>query len=148
MSRLSTPASREGGKRWYCGPFAFAAITGAGFEEARRKINEARNLPANRGITGVGNRTMIKALRGEGLSIVTDYRRTNSDTKHTLNSWLKSMSRHDRGVYLVEVTGHWITVEGRSLVIDNHTKHPVSAFTAPWQRKQVHVAYQIMGLTR
>lgn len=141
--KLYTPEKREKGKRWYCGPFAFAAITGYTFEDTRAALNSVRGMPANTGVMGTSTGTMLQALRDAGFNpqLVSKY--IFKDLTRTLNQWLKEQDKADESIYLVEVTDHWIVVQGRSKMIDNHTGHPVAAFAGPWQRKQVKEVYRI-----
>jgi hypothetical protein len=146
MMLLHTPPQREKG-RWYCGPFAYAAITGASFEESRRRINHARGMKENTGITGLSTDTLLAALKQAGKRIQLHYKAVDTlDRKygHTLNSYLKTLKNDpDHSVLLVLLTDHFVVLQKNTWFIDNHTKHPVGAFMAPGQRKQVKAVYRI-----
>jgi len=149
MNDLHTPPARERGKTWYCGPFAFAAITGNSFVESRARLNRARlnranDRPENRGIRGCSDWTLTCALNSSGYHPSLFYRTPSGGVdRKNLNQWLKTLSRDDDSIYLVLLTGHWIVVKGRSVMIDNHTSRPVPVFMGPWQRKTVKKVYVI-----
>lgn len=138
--QLHVPAKREKG-RWYCGPFALAAITGMSFEEVRAAINIQKGRSnLNQGILGTSNAQMVNALGDAGYKVIKVFNR--ADDKLTFSQWQKQWGIDASKVYLIELTGHWVTVQG-GYFIDNHTQHKVHLAYAPWKRKRVKTVYQI-----
>ena len=136
--KLHTPQKRESFNRWYCGSFAFSAITGKSFEETRSRINWVRGVRETQGITGLREDVLIEALSKAGYSSQCIYAsHKGCEDNKNLNQWLKTLDKNDNNIYLVIVTGHYVVTQGRQLLIDNHTEYPVQAFMAPWQKKRV-----------
>ena len=142
--KMHTPDPRPGKRRWYCGPFAFAAITGHDFENTRAYINAAKGRSENTGVMGTSDSEMRRALILAGYDLKLHYKAVGEYSKRTLNTWMKELNKDDDSLYLVEVTGHWIVLQGRSKMIDNHTEWPVAAFAGPWQRKQIKQAFRVV----
>lgn len=141
--KLHTPKQRGKGKRWYCGPFAFAAITGYSFEDTREVLNWNMGRPHNTGICGIENGTMLKALNAEGFK--PSLREDLSYTRETFAQWLKRFDRLKSAVYLLELTSHYVLVQD-DWFIDNHSKHKVHISQAPWKRKRVLKVWKITDL--
>lgn len=134
----------EKGRRWYCGPFAFSAITGHRFEETRRRLNMARGKPANRGITGFPVNSLLFALRESGYKAIEVENNNSLPTREqpTFGEWVDLNGVYPNEVYLVLVTGHYILVDS-GYVLDNHTNHRVHAAYAPHRKKRVKRAWRI-----
>lgn len=134
---LNKPRRKDGSDRMYCGPAALCAITGSTYEEVRESINvDVRNRPHNRGVLAMHGFELIRVLKNRGYF--------TSEVNHNfvyeplnLNQYLKQRPYFEKNnVLLIELTSHFVTVKGDSLV-DNHTKIPVHIAIAPWKRAKV-----------
>lgn len=139
--KLSIPKQRDKG-RWYCGPFAIAAITGESFTEVRAVANRVVKRPDNKGITGMSEWRLCKTLQELGFWTKLNFKWLDNPgaKKIVFKEWLKK--ERDNSFYLVVLTGHFVVVKGDQF-IDNHSKHPVHVNFAPWQRKQVYEVYRV-----
>ena len=140
--KINIPKQREAGKRWYCGPFALAAITGKGFTEVRTLVHTLSGRKITQGITGMSEYRICQALNESGYWTRLAYKWHNKDyqKKITFKEWLRR--DRDDSFYLVVLTDHYVVVKGNQF-IDNHSKHIVGVNYAPWQRKRVLEAYRV-----
>jgi len=139
---LHIPSKRNGRKRWYCGPFAIAAITGCSFEQAREWANLAKGREnLNTGICSMTDGQVRDALGMAGYTAVISHW-NRGEKKLTFKEFLK-LPRGPDDVHLVSLTDHFVTVQG-NYFIDNHTGHRVLVDYAPWQRKRVRIAWGVI----
>lgn len=130
---LNKISRRDGGHKMYCGPAALCAITGKHYEDVRTVVNRVRGRKHNQGITGMGNREMIKALNKMSYIALV----TKVQDNPTLSKFLRERDDElKKQTLLIEVTGHYVTVKGDTL-IDNFTVCPVHIAIAPHKRTRV-----------
>jgi len=148
--KLHSPKRADGTRDMYCGPAALCAISGWTYEEVRSEVNGVRRRKYNQGITGMHNHEMKKALWSMGFVMeqVNCYRLYDENNKQfTLNQFLKPRPKSDKTrTMLINVTGHYVTVQGDKLV-DNHTGNPVHIAIAPWKRKKVQQVWFVRPRT-
>lgn len=138
--KLHIPTKRPGKKRWYCGPFAIAAITGCSFNQAREWANKAklRDNP-NQGVCAMTDNQVRDALCMAGFTSIIAY--WPRGDRPTFRDFLK-LPRAEGSILLVSLTDHFVTIQD-SQFIDNHTEHKVHVNYAPWQRKRVRIAWEV-----
>ncbi|HKV44611.1 MAG TPA: hypothetical protein VJT32_08060 [bacterium] len=124
----------------FCGPAALAAITGIHVDDAAYTL---RKVSGKRFIKGIGTRHMLAAIERLGhraqpmkLGLTYGY----PTLTQALAGVLKGRPSDAR--YLVLITGHYVTIQGRRLV-DN--KHPegIALTACPYRRKRVKGVWQI-----
>ena len=123
----------------WCGPAALATISGQPTsvvrEAIRQHVRERNGKPAV--IKGLNWTPLIAAARTLGYELKF---RSIPGKRPTLAQWLRQNREHYRDTpYIVNVTGHYVTVCGRSF-IDNKTGKTVPLSQAPGRRCRV-VAY-------
>lgn len=127
----------------FCGPAALSALTGRHVDETARLL---RLVSGKRAIKGIQARYMLEALKRLGYKAESLVAVTRAWHKPTLTQLLAGelKGRKAGARYLVIITGHYITIEGRRLV-DN--KHPAGvALTAcPYRRRRVRAVWLITG---
>lgn len=136
--KLLVPPARAGNKRWYCGPYVMAAITGESFETIRRAINYQKQRPETTGVCSVMPWQLQDALYELGwkASLV------HTPEKLKLKDLLKAEVLDPRCMYIIWITGHYIAVQGEDF-IDTFTTHKVNKAYAPRQGKIVKEVYRI-----
>lgn len=149
--KFKTPPSRGKGKRYYCGPFAICAITGKPYETSvKPAINDYRNRPLHLGILGMTNGQVQGVLRQYGYWLDREFLHTNKYDREdydgkvpTLAHWMRKRKGYQlKSLYLVEVTHHYVLVQGRKF-IDNHTEKPVFIRQAPHRRARVRRVWEV-----
>lgn len=136
-------AVREDGKRTYCGPAAYMALTGRSYESARRCINRVRGCKDNTGITGLRMLHLQRALERAGKTVKKGrvfYRKLGFPT---LKQWIDSRSKEERDSVCLVLTSTHFQVVYRNQFIDNHTKVPVKVDDAPGKRQRVQSVFYI-----
>jgi hypothetical protein len=131
------PAKRK--KSWYCGPHAFAVLTGCSFESTRTRLNDMANRRLNAGICGYATDNLVRALKAGpfGLRVTEAYEHM---TGYTV---FKDFEKYyPEGTYLIELTNHFVVVSD-GWFIDNHSKGKVHMAFAPWKRKRVKRVFRV-----
>ena len=128
--------------RWYCGPHALAVMTGADFESVRSAINAARRLPHDTGVRGVSYDVMEIAAKRLGKELVPKPFFKGCTLKEWLNGKHSSVKRRPGSLYLVAVTGHYVTVID-DWFIDHHTRGKVDVAFAPRLRAKVKAVWRV-----
>lgn len=122
--------------RW-CGPYAVSHLLGCCTGEAAARL---RRVSGRRQITGIAPRYVLSVLRGAGLFPVDvwNFRHLGATDRPTLAQFLKGKRG---GLYLVNVTGHYIVVNGWH-IFDN--SHPKGVKRRKWRkrRKRVKAAWR------
>ena len=131
---LHVPAS---GNRWYCGPHAFATLTGCNFKSTRTRLNDMSNRPLNAGIRGYATNDLVSALRSGPFGLRVN--EMHNRGKITFKDFEKT---YPEGTYLIELTMHFVIVSD-GWFIDNHSKGWVHMAFAPWKRKRVKRVFRI-----
>jgi hypothetical protein len=127
----------DGKHRWYCGPFAFATLTGCNFESTRRRLNDMANRPLNAGIRGYKTNNLVKALNAGPFGLRVTEVPVLGKTR------FKEFEKiYGEGTFLLELTQHFVLVKD-GLFIDNHTKHWVGIDFAPWKMKLVKRVFRV-----
>ena len=141
MTKLLNPPSREKGKRWYCGPFVIAAVTGFSFEPIRSALNRAKGRPISRGVCSVQTQELRKAFKELGWDSTVTYHHAENP-KMRLKDFMKSLDPDDTDIYVVYITGHYVAVQG-DIFIDTYSKHKVSTVYSPQAGKTVKQVYRM-----
>jgi hypothetical protein len=123
----------------FCGPAALAALAGIHVDEAARML---RLVSGKTAIFGVGHRHKLAALERLGYRVEHVLANSLDDRRAgrtpTLTQALAGALRGRQSTqrYLVLITGHYVTIQGRKLV-DN--KHPegIALSTCPYRRRRV-----------
>lgn len=144
------PAPRTNNRRFYCGPFAICAITGAEHDEVRAKINAERQRRPNTPVTGTFPGELRSVLRTYGYLLDQEwdfrsaYDRSDFGGKApTFAAWLRQRKGDSlKTLYFVQLNGHYVVVKGRKM-IDNHTKTPVFIRQAPHRRRRVVQVWEV-----
>lgn len=126
----------------WCGPAALAAITGRPTSEV---VAAAKKISGKRRIKGMSNWLLKKTADALGFHLEAKYPNDATYLKYLHKPTLARWARENKALFadkpvIVNVTGHYVTVHGRSL-IDNQTKKVVSLKRAPHRRCRVHVAF-------
>lgn len=117
----------------FCGPAALAALTGAHVDDAAQAL---RIATGKRAIKGVRNVEMLKAfalLGHRAVPIPTDKIHLLT-LAGVLRTTLASRGSYQR--FLINVTGHYVAVQGRKLW-DN--KNPEGVFLGAYNHRRVRV---------
>jgi hypothetical protein len=134
----------------WCGPAALAAISGKPASHCVLAIRHSLN-PAyyHKPVKGVSNTILIRAAEKLGFSMTKCFEQINYAKGLILKfNQLPTLARFcrehrellRRETILINITGHYVVVSGRSF-IDNHTGKPVSLASAPHRRCRVQNAW-------
>lgn len=134
-------------KRWYCGPFSIAAITGHSFENIRSMINHVRRRPANTGIMGMYAEELERVFSNFGYTMFTAYQFHNEHWKDrpTFSQWRR---RHIKGAkgkneaYIVQFRKHFAVVLGDHF-IDTKSGQKVRLEFAPYQMSRIVAVHKV-----
>lgn len=132
----------------WCGIAALATVSGRPTSECREAILAARSkrdghYSASIRVTGIHNWELRNAALLLGIN-TRGIAAFNGPMKQrpTLGQYLRSRDAEARAnVLIICVTGHYVTVKGRSFV-DNHTKEVTPIKEAPFMRKRVETVWQ------
>lgn len=134
------------GSNSYCGPAALAYITRTDPDTAAYRFRKASGKRAIRGVT---NRLMLTVLADLGVRFtyavpisLSRYnpRLFNRVGTGTLKQWW--LSTETEGLYLINITGHYIVLDGWR-VFDNMHRNGISVHTCPYLRRRVKAAWRI-----
>jgi len=99
--------------RVYCGPGAIIAITGKPLPEVRSAINSVRGMKDNQGVTRLSLTHFKASLDTLGIK----YEFVPCTERTTLSTLVSRILKKDVR-YIVNITGHWVTVLN-GFLIDN-----------------------------
>lgn len=134
------------GRNRYCGPGALAILLGIDTDNAAARL---RAITGQRAIYGAHTVDMVQALRGakEGVTVegvAAAGLVIGSTRKPTLAQLAACL---DPGVYLVNITGHFVvlrkTADGVD-VADNHTVYPMPLAKFRRLRSRVKSAWKVV----
>lgn len=120
----------------YCGPAALMAVTGKRLPEVRAVVNEIRGRVPNKGIMGMKNVEMEKALRVLGVA----FRYHEDKPKRQLRHLIPDLDSDVR--YVINVTGHYVSYYN-GVIIDNHYRFGTTIDECRWAGKRVKVYWRI-----
>ena len=140
--KLHIPKKISPGKRWYCGPHAFAVITGNDFETTRWKLNTENGRAPTAGIRGYPTHNLCLALKREGYRVSKQFFKPRPGSRVKFKEWIKNYHPDTDAFYLLELTQHFVVVKG-GLFIDNHSGHAVSTVLCPHLQKNVKQVFEV-----
>ena len=149
------PVINDTGRRFYCGPAIIASITGLPISKVEAEIREYRNRTSRRRrpyehkamISGMQNHEVEAVLGALGLQLVRRFVFKEYGRRPTLNELVGDGWFEGRGPHLVQVTGHYVGVHGRTFIDTFTDGKPVSVSEMPGKRKRVSTTYEITPLT-
>ena len=124
------------GMNKYCGPAVLSILTGKSTDECARIIG---SINGKYNITGVTTRDLLSAGNRLGF----DFEQV--EVANTLFGTLNRLAHRD-GVYIVVVTGHFVTVQVNNsniMLCDNHTKQPMPAAASARMMMKCESAYLV-----
>lgn len=152
----------------YCGPIAVAAITGLPLSQvldAFRDVKhprwrwESKRKPPIKGTSTFDVRAVLGKLgyltmpvelmarnpKRVGVQVMPDgSHRIVSLEFPTLAGFLRERTREQRAAtLLIEVTKHWVVVQGRKFIDTKTRGQPVNTGDAPGRRKRVRAAWRV-----
>lgn len=131
------------GTRLWCGPAAISAVTGLPTSVIRDAVQLIRQ--DRRPVQGMNRHLLIKTLAHLGFGAEhfwADYWFPDR-RKPTLVQFQEHFRDHlDRMPVIVNITGHFVTLQG-DLFVDAWTKKPVPFARAPFRRRKVTGAWRI-----
>lgn len=120
----------------YCGPAALIAVSGKRLPEIRAVVNEIRGRVPNKGIMGMKNGEITKAL--DALSIDYDHWVLESNTR--LSILIATLD--EDYPYIINVTGHYVTYY-KGTIIDNHYRFGTTINECRWAGKMAKQYWRI-----
>lgn len=132
----------------WCGPAALAAISGLPTSHVMAVL---RSVTGQQVVKGVTNWALKKAGEQLGFRFISQpiegpEPSTPFRCLPTLARWTaENPQLLAAGAVIVNVTGHYVTVKGRSF-IDNGTRKPVSLKKAPHRRARVQAAWHVVPM--
>lgn len=128
----------KNGKPFYCGPWAIAAVTGESQDRIEGMVQCHRGT--RKPVRGMWRSEVIWVLRSLGVG--TRSFEYPVCSRPTLARWLDE-SRESSRQYIVNVTGHWLSVHGRR-ICDHHGLLPIEQY--PNRRKRVCCVIEVRPL--
>lgn len=129
------------GENQYCGPSALSAITGLGTDECASMLSR---ITGRAKIVGIGITDMLQALH--------TWRYTTEWIKAlngaSLYFTLTVLHAKGDGIYLVQVPGHYITIEIKDkqpYICDNHTRSPINAASSARLMQNIVYVYKVVA---
>lgn len=127
----------------WCGPAALAAITGKPTSEI---VAHAKRISGRRHIKGMSNWLLIKTAAALGVKLESKYFSDAIERKYGTKPTLARWCRENKALFanqpvIVNITGHYVTICGRTLIDNNHGVKPVSIKRAKFRRCRVHCAF-------
>lgn len=123
------------GRNRYCGPGAFAILTGSTTDDGAAMI---RRVNGKRAVFGTSPEDLTLALCYAGwLAFPQEIPRRQSLERLAPDFF------GNGAAYLVEITGHWCVVQGNQ-VCDNHTIYPLAIYRYRQRGKHVKRAWRVV----
>lgn len=131
------------GPNRYCGPGALAILTGLDTAQTAKRIRE---VSGSQRVRGTATRHMVQVLREEGYTI----EQIQIPFRPTLAKFAELTMREGtgftRGVYLVNVTNHYVVLDTREYfpqACDNQSVYPLCVSSFKRARKHVVTAWRV-----
>lgn len=131
------------GKNRWCGPAAFAIITGKDTDFAAREL---RALTNRRYIRGCSVTALVQAIQGQGYETkqVSESKwalKSQANKRPRVEHWVRSVMP---AVYLVASSSHFMVIDTRTgEACDNHTVYPKPLEKYRFRRAKVQYAFRI-----